>query len=82
MAYDLRTAMQRELTSLSTPSKRQVRNASGRAGRKSHNGQKALQKVGGYRNVMDAIYAPADKELCVVVPDSTGRKADGTPNRL
>ena len=82
MAFDLRTSMQRALVNQnSAPSKRQVRNKSGKAGRRTYNGQMVLARVGGYGSTMEAIYAPAGTELCVVVPDSMGRLSDGTPRR-
>jgi hypothetical protein len=65
----------------SVPSKRQNRNRSGRAGRRMYNGLQTVQSVGGYASPLNAIYAPSDKELCVVVDPRTGYKPDGTPNR-
>ena len=82
MAFDLGAFMQRELQNNSVPSRRQVKNASGRSGRKAYAGRQALARVGGYKNTVEAIYAPADKELCVVVPMSVGWKSNGEPNRL
>jgi hypothetical protein len=56
---------------LAHPPKRQVKNKSGRAGRKLHNSRAAQRAVGGYADTMRAVYAPADTELCVVVdPES------------
>jgi len=63
------------------PSKRQIKHRSGRAGRRMYRNQQWLRSVGGYANMLDAIAAPPDKELCVVVDSRRGFKADGTPNR-
>lgn len=62
-------------------SKRQNRNRSGRAGRRMYNGLRTVQAVGGYAEEMRAIYAPSEKEMCVVVDPRTGWNSDGTPNR-
>jgi hypothetical protein len=83
MAFDLNSFMQTQLRQTgSAPSRRSNKNHSGRTGRKAHNGRKALQKVGGSSNLIKAIYAPADKNLCVVVPMETGWLPNGQPNRL
>ena len=59
------------------PSKKQVRNKSGRQGRKTFNAQRTEQAVGGYRNLQRAIFAAPDKELCIVV--SNDRKYTDSP---
>ena len=83
MAFDLQSFMQRELKKTgAAPSRRSNKVQSGRAGRKTYQGQKAVSKVGGFRNEVDAIYAPADYELCVVVDSRRGWKSNGEPNRL
>jgi hypothetical protein len=81
MAFDLGTTLQRELASLSTPSRRSNKNHSGRSLRKSANGAEWLARVGGRSSDTAAIYAPADAHLCVVVPATVGWNADGTPRR-
>lgn len=48
------------------PSKRQVKVSSGRQARKSHNGYKALQRVGGYSNDVTAIGQDVLTPLCKV----------------
>ena len=62
------------------PSKSEVRMDSGRAGRRMWNGQKWLQRAGGYSNPYSAIFAPADAILCNTVPMNTGTR-NGTPHR-
>ena len=81
MAYDVQAALQRALAGTSAPTKRQVRTASGRAGRRAANGQKVLQAVGGRASWVQASLAPDGTELCRVVPMTTGWNADGTPKR-
>lgn len=51
---------QRKGSTVDTPSKRSNKNKSGRAGRKQHNGRETLRRVGGYRDLMQAIYAPEE----------------------
>lgn len=63
-----------------TPARRGNKNRSGRQGRKQYAGRVTLRKVGGYSNWVRASYAPADKEMCVVVPKHTGMR-DGVPFR-
>ncbi len=48
------------------PSKRQVKNRSGRSGRKQWNGSKSVSSVGGFKDTAAAIYAPTDKPMCVI----------------
>lgn len=79
--FDVHSFLQRELAKPTSPSRRSNKNKSGRAGRRAWNGQRNLSSVGGYSNAVQAIYAPADKELCVVVPMETGWLPDGRPNR-
>lgn len=62
------------------PSRRANKNRSGRAGRKAYNGRKWVQAVGGTSDMARAMYAPADKELCKVVPGDTGYR-NGKPFR-
>ena len=69
-------------TSNGTPSRRSNKARSGRAGRKTYQGQKAVSKVGGFTRDEDAMYAPADHEMCVVVDSRRGWKTNGDPNRL
>ena len=64
------------------PSKRRNKTQSGRSAVKSYHGRQAVQAVGGFANIVYAIYAPADTEMCHVVSDETGWNDDGTPNRL
>ena len=57
------------------PSRRSNKNRSGRAGRKQHNGQRALQRAGGHKSDVSAIYAPPIghedyKPLCRTVGDT------------
>lgn len=82
MAFDLGTFMQRELKKTAAPTRNNNRAASGRASRRTMRGQAVLQAVGGFTNDANAIYAPPDHHMCVVVDHSKGRKADGTLNRL
>ena len=58
------------------PSKRQIRDKSGRAGRRAWNSRRQAAAVGGYADDRQAIYAPADKELCVVVTNSNRKYTD------
>lgn len=67
--------------STTDPSKRRNKQHSGRAGRRMYNGLQTIQAVGGYANDIDAIYAPSDKELCVVVDPRVGYNDAGEPNR-
>lgn len=76
MSHDIETALQRALAQTTHPSKRSVKNKSGRTGRKQANGRASVKAVGGYANSTYAIYVPADKELCVVVEREV--KAVGT----
>lgn len=82
MAFDAMTFINNYMQSSGAPSKRSVKNKSGRAGRKAYNGRQTLARVGGVSSTMAAIYAPADRNLCVVVPHDVGWKANGDPNRL
>ena len=63
-----------------TPSTRQNKNKSGRAARKAYRGRNWSASVGGFNNDMTAIHADRFEEMCVVVPDWKGRKADGSVN--
>lgn len=82
MAFDLTSFLQRELAKSSdTPSRRSNKNKSGRALNKAHNSRKALLKVGGYSNNIQAIYAPPGEALCITVPHSVGWLPDGKPRR-
>ena len=81
MSFDIAAAMQRALIETQAPSKRQVKNASGLAGRKAHNARKAQSAVGGFKSDVQAALADADTLMCKVVDDERGRKADGTPYR-
>ena len=81
MAFDLEAALQRARVATAAPTKRQVRTASGRAGRRAANGQKVLQAVGGRASWVQASLAPDGAELCRVVPMTVGWNADGTPKR-
>jgi hypothetical protein len=47
------------------PSKRSNKNHSGRRNIKQARGREWEASVGGYKNLMRAIYAPPDKALCV-----------------
>ena len=60
------TMYESDLTDNGVPSKRQVRNRSGRAGRKGHNGAQWVARSGGYNNWVKAALAPADALLCHV----------------
>jgi hypothetical protein len=77
MAFNLAQFMQTQ----TTPSRKSNKVKSGRSGRKSYNGQKALAAVGGRRNTTDAIYAPPETHLCKVVSSDVGWNEDGTPRR-
>lgn len=82
MAWDALEFVTRQLAQGEVPSRRAVKNRSGRTGRKQYQGQKTLARVGGVSSHMAAVYAPADKELCVVVDSRRGWLPDGRPNRL
>jgi hypothetical protein len=62
------------------PSKRSNKNRSGRRGLKAYRGSKWVSAVGGMKDTVRAIYAPADYEMCRVVPFDTGMR-DGEPFR-
>lgn len=75
MAFDVASQLQRALAQTSEPSKRSVKNKSGRAGRKQYNGRAALRAVGGTAHPLGAIYDGNDRqdsapEKCVVVERS------------
>ncbi len=83
MAFDAMTFMQRYLANPSdAPSKRSVKNRSGRAGRKQANGARWVARVGGFADDVRATYAPADTEMCRVVPNNVGWLPDGRPRRF
>jgi len=63
-----------------TPSRKSTKVRSGRQGRKQYNSRITLQKVGGFSSALQAIAAPADHEMCVVVPHGTGY-VNNTANR-
>lgn len=67
MAFDVKDFIAGWSTQRPTgaPSRRSNKSRSGRAGRKQANGQRALQRVGGYRDPLRAIYAPDGHQLCV-----------------
>lgn len=72
MAFDFEAAFQRALATPTNPSKRSVKNKSGRTGRKQYNAQQDLKAVGGYANHVRAIYCDAHSpsvpyEMCKVV---------------
>lgn len=62
------------------PSKRGNKNRSGRRGLKAYRGHKWVAAVGGMKDPIRAIYAPADHEMCRVVPMTTGMR-NGVPWR-
>ena len=81
--FDAMTFLQKELTKTGgAPSRRYNKNTSGRASRKQANGLRSQQAVGGMKNLTKAMLAPADAKLCRIVPNSTGWKVDGSPQRL
>lgn len=63
-------------------SKRANKNRSGKRNKAAWNAQRWVSKVGGYNDAVQAIYAPADKEMCVVVRSDRGYNPDGTPFRF
>ena len=70
-------------TSLMTPGvlgKRTTKARSGRQGRKQYQSRVTLAKVGGFASELKALQAPADHEMCIVVPSNTGM-VDGRPNK-
>lgn len=62
-------------------SKRQNKNRGPARSKASWNAQRWVSAVGGTTDLMKAIYADSDKELCVVVDPRRGFLPDGTPNR-
>ena len=93
MAFDLDKFLERELNKRArltrslqgtgdAPSKRSNKTKSGRSNVKGYHGRMALAAVGGFRNEADAIFAPADHLMCVVVDSRRGWKTNGDPNRL
>jgi len=65
----------------SAPSKRSNKHRSGRSGRKQYSASRELQKVKGFVRHMDAIFAPADQELCHIVDHRVGYTTSGDLNR-
>ena len=63
-------------------SKRQNKNKGPARSKANWNAQRWVQAVGGTSDTMKAIYADADKELCVVVDSRRGFRPDGTPFRF
>lgn len=93
MAFDLNKFIERELNKHArvvrdlqktgdAPSKRANKTKSGRSNVKGYHGRSALSKVGGFSRLEDAIFAPADHLMCVVVDSRRGWKTNGDPNRL
>lgn len=81
MGFDIKAQFEKAMKNAEVPSRRANKNKSGRASRKAHNGNRSLQGVGGFRNTVQAIYAPGDHKMCVVVDSSRGWNPDGTPIR-
>jgi hypothetical protein len=80
--FDVNTFMQRELAALAVPSKRSVKNKSGRASRKQLRSAAVLQAVGGFSSTTSAVFAAPDHKMCRVVETAkVGWKPDGTPRR-
>ena len=81
MAFDLQSSLQRAQASLEAPSKRQNRNRSGRASRRTYNGQRTLQAVGGRTTWWAAALADEGAPLCKVVQEMVGRTEGGQLKR-
>ena len=81
--FDLFTFAERELAKPGyAPSKRAVKNQSGRASRKQLRTAAVLQAVGGTKSTTAAIHAPSDQKLCRVVDTAeVGWLPDGRPRR-
>lgn len=80
MAFNVEAFVAREFARTSVPTKRSVKNKSGRTSRKQAYSRRTLQAVGGTLSITRAIYADADKHLCVTVPNTTGMR-NGVPYR-
>jgi len=62
------------------PGRRTNKFKSGKSGRVAHHSATTVRKVGGYANTIQAIYAPADTEMCVVVDPTKDRPERYTRN--
>jgi hypothetical protein len=80
--FDLGAFMQKELARTgNAPSRRTNKQRSGRTLRKQANSQATLARVGGFRNPVRAIYAPANTNMCHVVDSNVGWLPNGQPRR-
>lgn len=83
VAFDAKTLIARAIANQNpAPSRRQVKDRSGRSSRRAANSRRTLAAVGGFADDVKAMYAPADTEMCRVVPDSVGWLPDGRPRRF